>query len=274
MPISGNGTVYDIYGANDRPVIALVHGLGLRRATWNGHIDHLAMHYRVLNYDLYGHGESVAPPRRPDLGLFATQLAELMDELVIAKSAVVGFSLGGMINRRFAMDFPGRVWALGILNSPHERDAEAQKLAEARATKSNEGGPDATFDATIKRWFTPDFIRDNDQVINNVRGWILANAPSVYAQCRQVLVHGVLELIRPAVPLTVPSLVMTCEHDSGSTPAMTHRIASEIEGAETTIVPRLQHMGLVEKPLLFAEPMRDFLDKVSINYHGQTQQAC
>ena len=270
MPVSGNGTVFDIYGADDmgaddRPVIALVHGLGLTRATWDGHIPHLAEHYRVLNYDLYGHGDSPPPPRRPDLSLFAEQLAELMDELAIAQSAIVGFSLGGMINRRFAMDFPTRVWALGILNSPHERGVEAQKLVEERAARSDEGGPGATLDATIERWFTPKFIRDHADIITRIRSWVLANDPAVYAQCRHVLAHGVLELIRPPVAVSVPSLVVTCAHDSGSPPAMSHAIASEIEGAETIIVPQLQHMGLVEAPMLFAEPVRNFLDNIIEN---------
>ena len=268
MPVSSNGTVFDIYGADDRPVITLVHGLGLTRATWDDHIAHLAEHYRVLNYDLYGHGDSASPPRHPDLTLFASQLAELMDELGIANSAIVGFSLGGMINRRFAMDFPARVWALGILNSPHERGVEAQKLVEERAAKSSEGGPGATLDATIERWFTPDFIRDNDDVITRIRSWVLANDPTIYAQCRQVLAQGVLELIRPPVPISIPSLVMTCAHDSGSTPAMSQAIASEIEGAETIIVPELQHMGLVEEPMLFAEPVRTFLDNLIGNNSG------
>lgn len=270
MPVSGNGTVFDIYcaddkGADDRPVIALVHGLGLTRATWDRHIPHLAEHYRILNYDLYGHGDSTSPPRQPDLSLFAEQLAELMDELEIARSAIVGFSLGGMINRRFAMNYPTRVWALGILNSPHERGVEAQKLVEERAARSDEGGPGATLDATIERWCTPEFIRDHADVISRIRSWVLANDPAIYAQCRHVLAHGVLELIRPVVPVTVPSLVMTCAHDSGSTPAMSHAIASEIEGAETIIVPKLQHMGLVEAPMLFAEPVRNFLDNIIAN---------
>ena len=118
----------------------------------------------------------------------------------------------------------------------------------------------ATLDATIERWFTPDYIRDHDDVIAKIRSWVLANDPTVYAQCRQVLAHGVLELIRPVVPIRVPSLVMTCAYDSGSTPDMSYAIASEIEGADTIIVPTLQHMGLVEKPMLFAEPVRSFLD--------------
>jgi pimeloyl-ACP methyl ester carboxylesterase len=154
------------------------------------------------------------------------------------------------------------------LNSPHERGAEAQKLVEERAAKSDEGGPGATLDTTIERWFTPDFIEKNDDVISRIRSWVLANDSKVYAQCRQVLAHGVLELIRPEVSIDVPSLVMTCMYDSGSTPAMSHAIASEIETADTIIVPDLQHMGLVEKPMLFAAPVRNFLDTHNMNNSG------
>jgi pimeloyl-ACP methyl ester carboxylesterase len=76
-----------------------------------------------------------------------------------------------------------------------------------------------------------------------------------------VLAAGVTELIRPAIPVNKPTLVMTCEHDSGSTPAMSHAIASEIPGAQTIIVPTLQHLGLIEQPSLFTGPIRSFLDQ-------------
>ena len=262
MPTSNNGTVYTLTGKTDDPVIALIHGLGLTRATWSEHLPALEQHYQVLNYDLYGHGDSVLPPETPSLTLFARQLRELMDELEIETAALVGFSLGGMINRRFAMDYPGRVYALGILNSPHERGPEAQKLVEERAAKTDAGGPGATLDATIERWFTPQFRAGRDDVIQNIRGWVLANNPESYTQCRWVLAAGVIELIRPEPAIGHPTLVITCENDSGSTPAMSEAIGSEIEGSEVIIVPGLQHMGLVEQPAAFTKPLLEFLTTV------------
>ena len=68
-----------------------------------------------------------------------------------------------------------------------------------------------------------------------------------------------VELIRPEPPLWHPTLVMTCENDSGSTPAMSRAIGGEIKDAGVVIVPRLQHMGLVEQPALFLAPIREFL---------------
>ncbi|MGB1254919.1 MAG: alpha/beta fold hydrolase [Thiolinea sp.] len=259
---SQNGTVYTLTGKTDAPVIALIHGLGLTRATWNDYLPILEQHYQVLNYDLYGHGESAQPPEQPSLTLFARQLRELMDELEIEAAALIGFSLGGMINRRFAMDYPDRVYALGILNSPHERSPEGQKLVEERAAKTDAGGPGATLDATIERWFTPEFREQRDDIIQNIRGWVLANNPESYTQCRWVLAAGVIELIRPEPPIGHPTLIITCENDSGSTPAMSEAIGSEIEGAEVIIIPRLQHMGLVEQPEAFSKPLLEFLSTI------------
>ncbi|MBX2825173.1 MAG: alpha/beta hydrolase [Gammaproteobacteria bacterium] len=259
---SANGTSFECHGPVDAPVIALIHGLGLTRGTWEGHIPLLSQRYRIVNYDLYGHGESAPPPVKPSLSVYAQQLHELLQELGINAAAVVGFSLGGMINRRFAIDYPAQTLALGIFNSPHERSPEAQALAEKHAAQSSSGGPGAVLDAAIKRWFTAEFIQRDPQFIDRVRNWVLANDPEQYALCRMVLAAGVTELIRPVPPVTAPSLVITCEHDSGSTPAMTEAIASEISGAKSLIVPGLKHMGLTEQPRRFTEPLLQFLESV------------
>ncbi len=258
---SANGTVYELHGPEGRPVVALVHGLGLTRETWAGHLPALKQNYRVLNYDLFGHGESAALPEKPSVTMFAQQLRDLLDELNIDRVAIIGFSLGGMINRRFAMDYPDRVSSLVVLNSPHDRGEEAQKLVEQRAADTSAGGPGATLDATIERWFTEEFRINNADIIDQIRGWVLANDPAIYAQCRMVLAHGVKEIIQPDPPIIHPTLVMTCENDSGSTPKMSRDIAAEITGAKAIIVPTLQHMGLVERPDLFTAPILEFLDQ-------------
>ena len=260
---SNNGSVYEISGPTDAAVLVLVHGLGLNRHVWDEYVLQFAQRYRVLSYDLYGHGESAAPPVKPSLTTFSEQLVELLDELGIEQCSIIGFSLGGMINRRFAMDHPERLRAMAILNSPHERGDDAQKLVEQRATDSAAGGPGATLDATIQRWFTKDYISAHPEFITTVRDWVLANDADDYALCRQVLAFGVVELIRPQPPITHPTLIITCENDSGSTPAMSQAIASEISGSQIVIVPGLQHMGLCENPSFFIAAVVEFLDSLA-----------
>ena len=259
MARSKGGTSYDLTGPSGASVVVLVHGLGLTRATWDAFVPALALEYRVLNYDLPGHGDSALPQVVPSLTMLSDHLGALLDEVQIARATLIGFSLGGMINRRFAIDHPGRVAGLVILNSPHERTPEAQKLVEDRAAQTGDGGPAANIDSTLARWFTSQFLQHAPDVVANIRSLVMANDPVNYTRHRQVLAQGVVELIRPQPPIIAPTLVMTCEHDSGSTPAMAHAIAGEIDGAESVIIPGLQHLGLIEQPDLFIQPIQQFL---------------
>jgi len=209
----------EIIVAPGAPVAVLIHGLGLTRAsTWGAIAPGLADRFRVLTCDLPGHGETVQPDGPVNLSALGAQLFDLVNELAIGQAALVGFSLGGMINRRCGMDQPGRVSALAILNSPHERGPEAQELVEARARDTGAGGSGATIDATLERWFTPAFCGDHPDAVDRVRAVVLANDHPNYAAHRRVLAEGVRDLIRPDPPITHPDLVMTCENDSGSTP--------------------------------------------------------
>lgn len=257
---TSTGSAYQCYGAKDAPPLLLIHGLGLARTTWDTHLPHYIADYRVITYDLYWHGESSSPDSVPSLTEFSNQIVELLDTLGIDKVTLIGFSLGGMINRRFALDYPDRVSTLVILNSPHERGEAAQKLVEERAAQSEAGGPGANLDTTIERWLTRNFIDTNPDYIASLRKHVLSNNAKTYAQCRMVLAAGVTELIRPAVPIDAPTLVMTCEYDSGSTPQMSVAIASEIKNARTIIVPDLQHLGLIEQPADFTKPICSFLN--------------
>lgn len=252
-------TVFELHGPKDKPVVALVHGLGLNRHTFRDHISGLTEHFRVLSYDLFGHGESPPPSDTPTLTTYSEQLYTLLSELEIHQAHVVGFSLGGMINRRLAADHPEVVESLVILNSPHERSPKAQELVEQRARDSAAAGPAANIQQTLERWLTQGFLADRPDRVAEIRDWVVSNEPQTYADCRFVLANGVIELIRPEPPLTHRTLVMTCENDSGSTPAMAYAIASEIPDAQTIVVPGLQHLGLIEQPELFTEPILDFL---------------
>ena len=258
MSRTARGTSYDVEGTRG-PAVVLVHGLGLNRQSWQWQVPKLAQHHRVIAFDLYGHGESVVPPSDPSLTLFSGQIAELLDELDIDTAAVMGFSLGGMISRRFAMDYADRLWALGILHSAHLRDPAAHAAIQARVHQARRDGPEATVEAALVRWFTDDFRAKNQAVMDLVRQWVKANRKDVYAPIYQVLVDGVAELVSPSPPISVPTLVMTGDEDYGNSVAMSRAISAEIPGGSLVILKGLRHMALAEAPELFNEKLLTFL---------------
>jgi pimeloyl-ACP methyl ester carboxylesterase len=259
---TARGTAYESFGSGNR-VVVLVHGLGLNRHSWQWQVPELSKSHRVIAFDLHGHGESSVPPEAPSLTLFSEQLVELLDYLGIAKASVFGFSLGGMIARRFAMDHGGRLEALGILHSAHARDKAAHDAIQARVVQAAQDGPSATVEAALDRWFTPGFRAGHPQMMDEVRRWILANRKDVYAPIYQVLVDGVTELVAPSPPITAPTLVMTGEDDYGNSPAMSRAIAAEIPGSELIILPGLRHMALTEAPDLFNAKLLAFLSQAN-----------
>ncbi|MGB3147618.1 MAG: alpha/beta hydrolase [Paracoccaceae bacterium] len=254
-------TSYELTGPASAPTVVLIHGLGLNRACWQWLIPDLSRRYRVLSYDLLGHGKSGAPPPRPTLRTLADQLADLMAALKLEKAAIVGFSLGGMIARRFAQDHPARVTALGILHSPHRRTDKAQAAILARVEQAKAEGPAATVEAALERWFTDAYRAANPAMMDLVRGWVLANDRAIYPHIYRILAEGVAEIVAPSPPIAAPTLVITGEEDYGNGPEMTKAIAAEIKGAEALILPGLRHMALAEAPDAVNLPLIGFLDR-------------
>ncbi len=263
-----DGTAYDLVGPENAPCIVLIHGLGLNRQCWQWTTPALCERYRVLSYDLFGHGDSAAPPETPSLSLFSRQLIDLLDHCGITSAAITGFSLGGMIARRTAQDAPERVAALAILHSPHERTDAAQAAILKRVEQARQDGPASTVNAALERWFTERFRIANPAMMDLVRSWVMANDVAIYHTIYRVLADGIAEITAPTPPIACPTLVMTADEDYGNGPEMAVAIAAEIDGAEMHILPGLRHMALVENPDAVNGPLCAFFDHA---FKGQTQ---
>ncbi len=100
-----------------------------------------------------------------------------------------------------------------------------------------------------------------------MRNWRLSADAGSYAESAWVLADGVKEFNEKGnYQGDYPCLVMTCENDSGSTPAMSRAIVADfgedIGGrAELRIIPDLRHLGLMERPDLFIAEIMRFLTK-------------
>ncbi len=258
--IASDGTRFEWHDGGG-PAVVLIHGLGLNRHMWQWQLPALTPRYRVLVYDLYGHGESPKPPGRANLTLFSDQLRRLLDESDVERCAVAGFSLGGMIARRFALDHADRLSALAILSSAHERTEAQRDAILTRVAQARQQGPSATVEAALERWFSADFRADNPDVVDLVRRWVMANDKEVYPDIYRVLADGVDEIVEPIKAIRCPTLVMTGEEDLGNSPEMTKAMAECIAGARAVVLPGLRHMALAEAPEVFNHALLAFLDR-------------
>jgi len=259
--ITPDGTAYDLVGPTGAPVVVLIHGLGLNQACWQWTVPALTDAYQVLIYDLFGHGQSGPPTETPSLSMFSGQLSALMNHCQITSGAIIGFSLGGMIARRFAYDNSKRATALGILHSPHQRSPKAQDAIIKRTVQARTEGPSSTIQAALERWFTTPYRLANPEMMNLIRRWVIANDIAIYHTIYSVLAEGIDEITAPVPPISCPAFVLTGDEDFGNGPEMTRAIADEINGAELHILRGLRHMALAEAPDQVNVPLRHFLDR-------------
>ena len=137
---SGGKARGEDHGA-DRPAVVLIHGLGLCQRLFDPMLAGFSAPFDLISYDLYGHGDSGPPPQTATLSLYSQQIAGLLDHLGIARAALVGFSIGGMINRRFALDHPERLSALAIWNSPTTAARKPSSWSKTAPRRSARKGP-------------------------------------------------------------------------------------------------------------------------------------
>ncbi|MDO7911551.1 alpha/beta fold hydrolase [Pseudomonas monteilii] len=251
------GTSYLSLGQG-QPVV-LIHGVGLNKEMWGGQFVGLANDYRVIAYDMLGHGMSPRPAADTDLAGYAAQLVELLDYLQIQQATVIGFSMGGLVARAFALHYPQRLSALVVLNSVFNRTPEQSAGVIARAAQAAELGPDANVDAALERWFSPEYKAANPAQVAAIRQVLGDNDPQGYHTTYSLFATQDMYRADDLDTIQAPTLIATGELDTGSTPAMTRQLAARIPGARSVILAEQRHMMPVEAPREVNRMLLDFL---------------
>jgi 3-oxoadipate enol-lactonase len=254
------GTVA-VASGRDGPPVLLIHGMGLNLHMWQWQLPALEARFHVIRYDMLGHGDSDKTVKTYVMDDLVDQAVRLMDALGLDRCALAGFSLGGMIGQAFAIAHPDRISALAILNSAHDRDEAQRQGMMERLNTAIEAGLDATTDAALTRWFTPEFAARNPETIDQVRQWMNANDREVYPLIYRILAEGDRPLAKTIAAIGCPTLALACEEDHGNSPEMARRMAALIPNARAAIVPGLRHMGLVENPKAIGGILVPFLEE-------------
>ena len=103
--------------AGDGEPLLLIHGLGSSGRDWELQVDHFSNHFKVITFDLRGHGKSGKPPGPYSIKLFAEDSARLLSSLDCSPAHIMGISLGGMVGFQMGIDYPVSVRSLVIVNS-------------------------------------------------------------------------------------------------------------------------------------------------------------
>jgi (E)-2-((N-methylformamido)methylene)succinate hydrolase len=251
----GYGIKYEVSGSGEH--VTLVHGVGSSLRSWDPIVARLGNGYRILRYDTRGHGASEKPPGPYSLNDYVGELRALLDAERVETTQLVGISFGGMIVQAFASRVPERVSKLVIMSAVAGRTADERAAVIQRAEQLASGGATLTIDASIERWFTPEFRANNPEIIKQHIENVMRNDPAGYAAAYRVFAES--DLVDELHKIRCPTLIVTGEHDINSNPQMARRMHELIPESTVRILPNLRHDILMEAPDEVANLLREFL---------------
>lgn len=244
---------YRLDGRDDAPVLVLGNSLGTDGRLWDAQVEAWQRDFRVLRFELPGHGGAAAWPESFDMGALAEALLTLLDALAIARCHYCGLSMGGAIGLELAARAPGRVHGLVLSNTAAQfgaADFWRQRLARAR-----DEGVMALFDASSARWLTPARAEAEPDTVALLRDMFAKLTLDGYLQCGQAVMD--FDFRARLSSLAVPTLVIAGTHDLATTPQQGRALHEGLRGSRYLELP-VAHLGNLGAPAAFAEAVARF----------------
>jgi pimeloyl-ACP methyl ester carboxylesterase len=251
--MSSAGLYYEASGSGD--AVVLIHAFSVDRRMWAPQIAALEGRFRVIRYDLRGHGKSEGPTSP-----YATfeDLRSVLDALGVNRATLMGLSAGSEIATDFALAYPDRVARL-ILSAPGLSGyvpptplTWVQPVFQAAAA----GDPERA----AKLWVdTPIMALRNDLtaaptvadlVVSNVRIWSYRTNP-------------VRPLAPPAIKrlaeIKCPALVIVGDQDLSHIKEIARLLNEGIAGSKLVAIPRAGHIVNLDAREAFNQAIESFL---------------
>ena len=242
-------------GPADAPAVLLANSLGTTLDMWAPQVPALAARFRVLRYDLRGHGGSAIVPGPCTIADLGRDMLEVLDRAGVERAHVAGLSLGGMAAMWVASEAPARVGRLVLCST-------AASLAPAtfwrdRAATVRAQGTIAVADLVLSRWFTPAFAGAHRDTVERMRSMLLSIPAEGYASCAEVIAD--LDLVPRLVRIAAPTLVIAGADDAAVDPRLGAQLHAAIAGAHLEVVPDAAHLLNVERAEVVSRLMLDHL---------------
>jgi len=234
--------------------LVFANALGTDLSLWDKVLPHLPDGVRIIRYDMRGHGASECPPGPYTMGALVRDAEALLDHLNLRDCAFVGLSIGGMVAQGLAIKRLDQVRALVLSNTAAKIGQPTmwqERIATVRA-----GGMAALADATLERWFSKRFRKDETRLAP-VRQMLLRTPPEGYMGCCAAIAGT--DFYTPTSGLRLPTLGIAGSDDGSTPPDLVRETVELIHGAKFHLIRQAGHLPCIDQPEAFAHALGDFL---------------
>ncbi|MGI4860116.1 MAG: alpha/beta fold hydrolase [Janthinobacterium lividum] len=273
--LNGVDTRYLLSSEGTAGWLTFIHPLGGDLSVWDQLAAAFAEHFRVLRYDLRGHGP-MGDGNPFSIADLAADLRALLDRCHVPRTHIVGLSMGALVAQEFALTYPTRVGQLALCDALTDPSDAARQAFAARAATVRQHGMAPLVAPLLDHSFSMHFSRAHPEATEQVHDVLAATDPAGYAAGCDALAafDGFARFSR----ITAPTLVVTGKEYAGTSaaaaalpvpasapsPAAARSPASVIESipvlasAQRLLLPGA-HLAAIEDPGRFAAALLDFL---------------
>jgi len=253
---------YTDQGSDDAPVIIFIHGFPLNKTMWNYQVEALMGRFRVIAYDIRGHGDSDAGNDNFTIDLFATDLIQFMDGLKIEKASLCGLSMGGYIALNAIEHYPERFDALVLSDTNCQPDSAEVKEKRMKAIHNIlENGVSNYADESIKNLFAQESFSTHEDEIISVKEMI-CNTSEESLGCTLLALAARNGTCNKLSGIDVPVLILVGEEDKITPPEVSTLMHEQIKDSTMYVIPHAAHLSNIEQPEEYNEQLMRFFAKV------------
>lgn len=251
--IRNHVVAYRDTGAQSAPAVLLAHPLGMSQAVWDDVVSRLCDRWRLISWDLPGHGASAPVAGAISASDLAADAVALLDHLNIGRAHFVGTSIGGVIGQALLLEAPERLDRVALTNTGAVIGQAA--TWHERAARVREEGLTAMASELVERWFAPALKRASPATL---AGWQLQLArghDESYAQLCELLAGTDFSGRLGAVD--TPVALLAGEQDAATPPSalqtLANELANDLGAPEPTLLDAVAHVPSVEAPGAFVD---------------------
>jgi pimeloyl-ACP methyl ester carboxylesterase len=248
--LNGVEIYYEDHGSG-YPVV-MTHGYSSTSAMWQGQVGPLTERYRLITWDMRGHGGTDSPAEQSAYSEAHTveDMAALLRHLGIEQAVIGGLSLGGYMSLAFNLVHPEMVKALILCDTgPGYRNPKGREAWNETAFKRAERFEEQGLEALGR---SPEV----EAVRNRHR-----SAEGLAKSARGMLAQFDSRVIDSLEGITVPTLIIVGANDTPFL-AGTDYMANKIPNARKVVIPDAGHAANIDQPEAFNRAVLEFLNDV------------
>ncbi|XEC93976.1 alpha/beta fold hydrolase [Paenibacillus tarimensis] len=257
VPVEDGKLYYELCDNSGPPVILLhAHSVDLRM--WEPQMSLLSESYRVIRYDFRGYGRSDLPVNKRFRHV--DDLVQLMDDLEIDRTHLVGLSLGSLVSLDMLALYPERVLSASLASGALYTDGKGEPEEPARPSGALSG---SELTAYKEKWLHdllamcgPERLRIENDLRTMISHW--SAWQPMYETCRPLLGPSLIRRLRETDP-SIPVLAVIGEEDSEGSRRSSEALLSLRPTAQAVRLPGSGHFSNMETPDLFNNEILRFL---------------